>query len=187
MTDVSISTPDHSALLARCAGGDRAALEALYVAEAPRMTGVARRILKRADVAEEAVQEAFVRIWRKAHQYDPQRGSALGWIYSVQRSVALNVLRDAQREDPAEPRAIENEIDRRAELVVAEELWRRLDRSSRLRACLETLDPVRRTTVLLAYAHGLTHGEIAGRLVRPIGTVKAWLRRSLTALRECME
>lgn len=187
MSDIAASKPDHSALLQRCAGGDRAALEALYRAEAPRMTAVARRILKRSEIAEEAVQEAFVRIWRKAHQYDPQRGSAPGWIYSVLRSVALNTLRDGGREDPSEPREVENEIDRRAELAVAEDIWVRLDQSSRLRVCLERLEPVRRKTVLLAYAHGLTHGEIAGRLVRPVGTVKAWLRRSLAALRECME
>ena len=61
-----------------------------------------------------------------------------------------------------------------------------LDRQSRLRSCLEALDETKRRSVLMAYISGYTHGEIAGRLGVPLGTAKAWVRRGLVALRECM-
>lgn len=186
MADTMAEALDHGGLLLRCAAGDRSALRALYEAEAPRMKAVARRILRREEIAEEAVQDAFLRIWRKAGQYDPARGTALGWIYTVQRSVALNILRDSSRENPAPPEDMEAHLDLRAEIETAEDIWGRLDAGSRLKACLDRLEPARRKVLILAYAFGLSHGEIAGRLAHPLGTVKAWVRRSLSALRECM-
>ncbi|PWV97514.1 RNA polymerase sigma-70 factor (ECF subfamily) [Hoeflea marina] len=187
MTAVAAADLDHGALLQQCAAGDRRALQALYQAEAPRMKAVARRMLRRDEIAEDAVQDAFVRIWHKASQYDPERGSALGWIYTVQRSVALNLLRGSRHEDLVEPADFDAIQERRQEIHTAEEVWGRLDASGRLRTCLGGLEPARRKVVLLAYAYGLSHGEIAGRLARPLGTVKAWLRRSLESLRECMK
>lgn len=177
---------DHAALLAGCAGGDRQALRALFEAEGPRMTGVARRILRRHDLAEEAVQDAFVAVWQKAAQYDPARGAALGWIYAVLRNRALNMLRNSAREDLTAPEDIDAARESAPMEDPADEAWERLDASSRLRACLEALDPLKRRCVLMAYVLGFTHGEIAGRLATPLGTVKAWVRRGLGSLRECM-
>ena len=85
------------AALARCAAGDRTALRVIYDAEAPRMVGVARRILLRQDLAEEAVHDAFIRIWRGAAGFDPRRGSARGWLYAIVRNRALSIHRDERR------------------------------------------------------------------------------------------
>lgn len=178
---------DHGALLLQCARGKKEALQNLFEAESPRMKAVALRILRRDEVAEEAVQDAFVRIWNKAHQYDPSRGSALGWIYTVQRSIALNMLRDAKREESRSPEDIDIARELESEMQSADDILDRLDETKRLRICLDQLEPPRRRAVLLAYAYGLSHGEIAGRLASPLGTIKAWLRRSLSALRECMQ
>lgn len=186
MRDTALAATDHGVLLQRCARGDRAALHELFEREAPRMKGVARRILRRDELAEEAMQDAFVRIWQRAGQYDAAGGSALGWIFAVQRSIALNMLRSARREDIADPDDVGAAIDRDAEILSADEIWARLSETSRLRDCLSQLDRTRADALLLAYAYGFTHGEIAGRLARPLGTVKAWLRRGLEALRECM-
>lgn len=177
---------DHGQLLQACATGDRKALERLFELEAPRMKGVARRMLRREDLAEEALQDAFVRIWQKADQYDPNRGSALGWIYAVQRSIVLNMLRSGAREDLMAPEQIDAMRDVGGSFQIADEIWERLATSSQLRACLSRLDPLNRRAILLSYALGLSHGEIAGRLSSPLGTVKSWLRRGLAALRECM-
>lgn len=178
---------DHGDLLIRCAAGERAALQLLFEAEAPRMKAVALRMLRREDAAEEAVQDAFVRIWRKAHQYEPGRGTALGWIYTVQRSIALNMLRSEKREVSHTPEDIDAARELETEMQSADDILGRLDESKRLRVCLAQLEPARRKAVLLAYAYGLSHGEIAGRLASPLGTIKAWLRRSLSVLRECMQ
>ena len=167
-----------SAALARCAAGDRAALQVIYDFEAARMIGVARRILFRQDLAEEAVHDAFVRIWRGAAGFDPQRGTARGWLYAVVRNRALSIHRAEHRYEGTDESALE-EIDCEAAVV-------RMPETSALRNCLERIDRPRRDVVVLAYVHGMSHSELAVRLKVPLGTVKSWVRRSLFSLQECM-
>ena len=76
-----------AAAIARCAAGEKAALRVIYDIEAQRMVGVARRMLRRQDLAEEAVQDAFMRVWRSARTFDPQKGAARSWLYAILRSV----------------------------------------------------------------------------------------------------
>lgn len=166
-----------AAALARCAVGDRAALQMIYASEAPKMIGVARRILFRADLAEEAVHDAFVRIWHGAASFDPHRGSARGWLYAVVRNRALSIHRNEHRYDASDESALD--IDSEATMT-------RMPETSALRRCLERIDRPRRDVVVLAYVHGMSHGELAGRLKVPLGTVKSWVRRSLFSLQECM-
>lgn len=168
-----------TAALARCAGGERAALKVIYDIEAARMVGVARRMLRRQDLAEEAVQDAFMRIWRAAHSFDPRRGGPRTWLYAILRNCALTILRDESRFTADEEKPEEA-------APAAESALMRLPETSALRRCLETLDAQRRTVVVLAYVHGLSHAELAGKLGVPLGTVKSWVRRSLISLQECM-
>jgi RNA polymerase sigma factor (sigma-70 family) len=170
------------ALLA-CSKGDRAALRLLFEREAGTMLGVAGRILRRPALAEEAVQDTFVQVWRKAGSFDPARGRARTWLYAILRHRALNILRGEARTDPTddfEPMGLVSEDE------AADAMVERLSETGRLRACLEQLDPLRRRIVVLAYARGLTQGELAGRVGVPLGTMKSWLRRSLVTLRGCM-
>lgn len=173
------------AALKACAAGDRKGLAVIYQSEAARMVTVAQRILRRHDLSEEIVQEAFLQIWNKAWQYDQSRGSARGWIFAVVRSRALNALRDGGRELLTETDSLERLQDEGADALY-HDLFDQLDTTSRLRSCLGRLDGLRRKTVMMAYVSGYSHGEIAGRLKLPLGTAKAWIRRSLVALRECM-
>jgi RNA polymerase sigma-70 factor (ECF subfamily) len=175
-------------LLAAIATGDRAALRALFDAEGPRLLGVAMRILRRRDLAEEAVQDAFVQAWRHAARFDPARGSGRGWLTVIARNAAIDLLRRAAREEPVEIEALEalRESRLRDEQAEMDDILDRLDAAGRLRGCLEALEPQRRRAILMAYALGLTQGEIAGRMGAPLGTVKAWMRRGLLALRECL-
>lgn len=170
------------ALLA-CARGDRGALRLVFEREAGAMLGVASRILRRPALAEEAVQDTFVQVWRRAASFDPARGRARTWLYAILRHRALNILRGEARTDPVddfEPMGL------RSEEESAEAIVERLSEVGRLRGCLQRLDPARRRIVVLAYAEGLTQGELAGRFGVPLGTMKSWLRRSLLALRDCM-
>jgi RNA polymerase sigma-70 factor (ECF subfamily) len=183
MPEAAPARPDLDDALRRCAAGDRAALRAIYDAEAPRMLGVAMRLLRRRSLAEEAVHDAFVQIWQRAASFDPARGGGRSWIYAVLRHRALNILRGETRTDLVEdfePFALVSE-DESPEAIVS-----RLSDAGALRRCLERLEPLRRQAVLLAYVQGLSHGELAGRLGVPLGTMKSWIRRSLLALRECM-
>ena len=171
--------------LARCAGRDSEALRLIFELEGPRLVAVAQRILRRRDLAEEVVQDAFVQIWQKSSQFTRGAGSARGWIYAIVRNRCLNVLRDGRLEAVAP----DGDASGLAEAAAAEEgiaAFHRLGQESRLRACLDALDEAKRRGILMAYVSGYTHGEIAGRLRVPLGTVKAWIRRGLAALRECM-
>jgi RNA polymerase sigma-70 factor (ECF subfamily) len=169
---------DYQARLAACARGERAALRDLYVQEGPRLLGVAKRLVRDTALAEDIVHEAFIKIWNGAASFDPARGSARGWMFSVTRHLALNQLRDQARETPFNddheiPAHDEDAFDAHAH-------------SARIHRCLEQLEPQRRHCILHAYVDGYSHAQIAARLDTPLGTVKAWIKRSLTALRECM-
>lgn len=188
MTAVSTSQDDSerpssveaeiSAAIVRCASGDRLALRIIYDREAARMVGVAMRILRRKDLAEDATHEAFLRVWRGAHSFDPARGKARAWLFAIVRNQALTVLRNEQRFD-ADTLDESHEPDSSAAIS-------RLPESSALRRCLQQLDTGRRSAIVLAYAHGFSHGELAGRLGVPLGTIKSWVRRGLRSLQECM-
>ena len=168
--------------LAACAGGDRAALRGIYDREAPKLLAVALRIVRRRDLAEEVLQDSFLQIWRRAGSFDPALGSGRAWIFAVVRNRALNHIRD-ERHTPVEDQELEAAAARDGEV---DDAFERLAETSALRRRLGRLEPERRRAVLLAYVSGMTHGEIAGRLGAPLGTVKAWIRRSLLSLRECM-
>ncbi len=169
--------------LGQCARGDRAALRTIYDSEAPRMLGVAMRLLRRRALAEEAVHDTFLQVWRKADSFDPARGDARSWLYAILRNRALNILRGETRTDLVEdfePMGLVSDEEN------AETVMMRLSDTGNLKRCLERLEPARRQAITLAYIHGLSHGELAGRLGVPLGTIKSWIRRSLLALRECM-
>lgn len=185
MALVTDQSTDLEAALADCAKGDRDGLRRIFDQEAGRLVAVAQRILRRRELAEEVVQESFIRIWTHSHQYTPGRGSARGWIYSIVRNRALNLLRDGRREDLVGDDQVEalRDADQLNEIMAA---WHTLDQHSRLHECLSGLEEIRRHGILMAYVGGYTHGEIAGRLRLPLGTAKSWIRRGLSSLRECM-
>lgn len=172
-----------TAIIRACAAGDRAALRRLFETEAPRMIGVAERMLRRRALAEEAMQDAFVQVWRKSAAFDPGLGSGRSWLYAILRNRCLNILRDENRTDlmgeDRRPEEASDEDDPEAAVL-------KLGEASRLRACLERLEPARRQAIVLAYAQGLSHGELAGRLGIPLGTIKSWIRRAMLSLKECM-
>lgn len=165
------------------AQGRADAFRRLYEAEAGRMLGIALRILKRRSLAEEAVHDAFVSIWNRAASYDARLGSPRGWIHTIVRNRALNILRGEARTeltDSLEPLEIAS-ADENPEEAVG-----RLSDAEALRHCLDRLETAPRHAVVLAYVEGLSHGEIAERLRIPLGTIKSRIRRSLLALKECL-
>ncbi|MBD2021653.1 sigma-70 family RNA polymerase sigma factor [Leptolyngbya sp. FACHB-36] len=174
---------DCEAALLACARGDRAALRQIYEHEASQLLGVAFRIVHRRDLADEVVQDAFLQIWQKAGTFDPQRGSARAWIFTIVRYRALNTLRKTSREIAVDQTMLSNEPDTATDLL--ERLSRMTDAEA-LQRCLEQLDTQKRASILLAYVNGYSHSQIATHLETPLGTVKAWIRRGLLALRECL-
>lgn len=164
------------ALLARCAAGERAALEKLYARVAPLLLAVLVRMLRRRDLAEDALQDVFVSVWQRARQFDPIRGRPLAWLVSMARYRAIDLQRAAR------PAVALSEVSE-----LATDAIEMLGTGALLRRCLEQIAPPQQRCLVLAYQDGLTHSEIARAVNEPLGTVKSWVRRSLLALRRCLE
>ena len=179
---------DYEAALNACARGERQALHRLYQQESARLLGVVQRIVRDKALAEDVVHDAFLKIWTGAARFDASRGSGRGWIFTVTRHLALNRLRNGSREVPMDE-DVDDDHQAQATLEGWQETGDAFDwrvNPGRIHACLEQLEPVRRNCVFHAYVDGYSHQEIAVKIGAPLGTVKAWIKRSLKALRECM-
>ncbi|MCJ8141189.1 sigma-70 family RNA polymerase sigma factor [Falsirhodobacter halotolerans] len=174
---------DMTLALAACARGDRSALRRIMDAEGSRLLGVATRMLRRRDLAEEAVQDAMVQIWRKAGQFRAGQGSARGWVFAILRNRCLNILRDGARLSHVDGDTLQDLQDGRQ--MAAGQAWDTLGPMA-LRDCLGTLDGSSRHAILLAYVGGYSHGEIAALQAVPLGTCKSKIRRGLETLRGCL-
>jgi RNA polymerase sigma-70 factor (ECF subfamily) len=172
-------------LLSRCALKDRAAFAELYRLVSPRLLACLLAILRRRDLAEDALQECFVRIWRRADQFDAYRGRALGWLVSIARYHAIDVMRSRRPVIALSDGLIDRLDDPASRLHV--EMTESALTDATLQRCLDELTEEQRRSVVLAYSHGLSHDEIANRLTSPLGTVKSWVRRGLQSLRRCMQ
>lgn len=173
---------DAAALIGRIASGDRAALKTLYDGESLRLFGIAMAILRDRDAAADALHDGFVHIARRAAQYDPARGPAGAWLGAIVRHAALDLVRRRGREIPTEDALLG---DTPVEATQFDAVAAGAE-GARLRECLAALEEKNRRGIVLAFVHGLSHPQIAARLDAPLGTVKAWIRRGLLMLRECL-
>ena len=174
---------DTNDLLIRIAKGDKPALAQLFAQESARLIGVALRIVRRRDLAEEVVQETFVAAWRRADQFDPALGHGRAWLTTIARNRALNLLRDSSRIEYHDEDVLADMGDRVGEAMAA---FQALSDRDSLKHCLGQLDEPKRRAILLCYVTGLNHGEAAASMNAPLGTVKAWIRRGTIALQECL-
>jgi RNA polymerase sigma-70 factor (ECF subfamily) len=179
-TLVGAEAATNETLLRRVAKGDREAFRVLYAATSSRLLAICVALLRDRSRAEEALQEAFVRIWERANSFDESKGAALAWMTVVTRRVALNELR---RRDNAHASLDDDEDSPQiaADLPELDPIGK-----ARLIECLGKLEAERRQWVLLAYVHGYSHEELARRFERPLGTMKSALFRALAGLRKCM-
>ena len=170
-------------LLRRVAARDAAAFSSTLQADKCETLWSCRSYLTRGDVAADVLQEAYVRIWEKAGDFDPVRGSPLAWMATIARNRALDEVRRVRpvsledQPEGFEPAA--EEIDPLAARERSEGL-------AALVECLKALDEEKRAVVLLAYYRGLSREALAKRFGRPVPTIKTWLHRSLAQLRDCL-
>jgi RNA polymerase sigma-70 factor (ECF subfamily) len=173
---------DLEVLLGRVARGDEAAFEALCLAVAGTVFGVARAVVRDPFQAEEVSQEVLLELWRSACGFKPGQGSAMAWIATIAHRRAVDRVRSERRAADREQRAASHGIDYDE---VAESVEIRLDRE-RVRRCLGSLTELQRESVILAYYGGYTFREVAELLGVPEGTVKTRMRDGLIRLRDCM-
>ena len=172
-------------LLGQCALGNQPAFADLYALTSAKLFGVALRILRRQDWAEEVLQECYVNIWNHAGDYAAARSAPMTWMTSIVRNRSLDWLRRPQSEATGE------------EYEIAVEVWQDqapgpLERlaaageAAQLARCLEQLEAKQRQSIVLAFFHGLSHSELSTHMKEPLGTVKTWVRRGLERLKGCL-
>jgi len=178
-------------LMLRIAAQDAAspaALKELYGLTSARMFGLAMRVTGNREWAEDALQEAYLNIWRIAGDYRAGISPPMAWMGVIVRSRALDFLRRraSERADAGV------ELDDYLQDTIAGDVDDPVDsadasqQATALRQCLSRLEAKQREVVSLAYLRDLSHSELAGQLSLPLGTVKTWIRRGLTQLRDCM-
>ena len=174
---------DLADLLRRVAARDEAAFAALYRLTSAKLNGIVARILTRGDAGAEALQEAYVRIWEKAGDFDAAKGSPLAWMATIARNRALDEVR---RVRPASLEDMPEGFEPAADAVDPLASRERSERLTALMRCLQTLDAQKRQIVMLAYYRGATREALSKRFDTPVPTIKTWLHRSLAHLRECI-
>ena len=174
-----------AALLGQCALGNQAAFAELYRATAPKLFGVAVRILRREDWAEDVLQECYVSVWSHAADYAVAKSAPLTWMVSIVRNRCLDWLRRPHLESGGEEYDIVAESWAAEAPGPMEQLLAAADAGA-LARCFAHLDSKQRQSIALAFFHGLSHSELAAHLKEPLGTVKTWVRRGLERLRDCL-
>ena len=174
------STRDGTELLWACSNGDEEALGSLYDRYGKLSYGVALRVLRNAALAEDAVQEAFLTVWRQAGTYDRDRGKVSTWILTLVHRRAVDLVRRERRFDALA-------IDPPAPLAPVESVTDDVARRLELQAALRTLSSAEREVLELAYWDGLTQSQIARALGVPLGTVKSRTFTALAKLRDAAQ
>ncbi len=169
-----------------CAARNQTALRSLYREEASRLMGVIYNIVRDRAAAEDLIHDLFLRIWQKAHTFDPSRGTGRGWIYSIARHLALDAIRFSRRREPRDqsPDELPDVSDSQWCERVNTSHWGM--QNDRVHDCIMALEPERRTCLYHAYVNGYSQSEISDLLGAPLGSVKSWIKRSLVALKECL-
>lgn len=170
-----------SELLVICARGDEKAFAQLYQRTSANLYALCLRILKSEALAQECLQEAYVKVWNHAARYQPERAQATTWMTTITRNLAVDTLRRSGKMAVAGEFEFENLRDESAE----EDMFHSSD-GRLLQRCLEELREQQRQAVMHAYYDGMTHGELAAHLDVPLGTVKTWIRRALEQLKQCL-
>ena len=171
------------ALVALVARGDEDALAELYDRVGRVAYGLALRVLRDERHAEDAVQEAFLQVWRSAATFRAERAKASTWILTLVHRRAVDLVRREERRQ-ADPLTDDSPAGVAPE-ETEEAAWLRFERE-RVQAALKQLPDVQREALELAYYGGFSQSELAERLGVPLGTIKSWIRRSLISLRECL-
>jgi len=181
---------DLAPLMARIALKDRAAFEQLYRLTSAHLLGLASRIVGSPARGEEVLHEAYLKVWQSAGSYQAAVASPMTWLINVVRNKAIDTLRSGASERASRVEADDDEIDRLAGAGDEQDEPQRLlaGHLARLRldGCMGALPPAQRQALALAYYQGLMHSEIAEQLGAPLGTAKAWVRRGLGKLKDCL-
>jgi RNA polymerase sigma-70 factor (ECF subfamily) len=183
LLEVALRMKDDSALARRLKERDPQVMGELYNRYGRVAYSLMIHVVRNAAVAEDLVQETFLRVWNRAQSFDEHKGALGPWILTVARNRAIDYLRSAD----ARMSASALELDRLEHPVLFsnfEDNALSLDRARRLKGAFEKLTPRQKTVIEMAYYEGLSQTEMAERMNQPLGTIKTWVRMALKILRQ---
>ena len=166
------------------AAGNRGSLQIVYEMTSAKVFGTILRIVRRRDVAEDLLQDVYVKVWRRAGRFDPAKGSPIAWLCAIARNSAFNDLRRNGRQMDVADEDFPDVADTR--IAAADDWLCAEEDSAALADCLDQLREDHRRTIKLAFFEGLSHSELAERINVPLGTLKSWIRRGLAGLKGCL-
>jgi RNA polymerase sigma-70 factor, ECF subfamily len=175
---------DADDLLARVGRGDERAFAALYDLLSARVYGLIRRVLRDPAQAEEVAQEVMVEVWRTAARFDPHKGSATAWTFTIAHRRAVDRVRaeqaGAERVRRVAAASAETPYDDVVEAATA-----RIEQQQ-VRRCLDGLTELQREAITLAYYGGRSYREVADALDTALPTIKTRMRDGLIRMRDCL-
>lgn len=178
--------PADGELMERLTARDPAALESVYDRYSRMVYSLALRIAGQPAVAEEIVQDVFLKLWHSADLYRAERGPLGPWLCTLARNRALDHLRLKREKQRRREDSIEGDFKMSTSAPNPETLAQQGERAVRVRDSLRELPAAQQRAIELAYFEGLTHSEIAAALAEPLGTVKSWIRSGLLRMRETL-
>lgn len=173
---------DLADLLTAAASGDEAAFKVFYDRTSAKLFGVVLRLIGQRAVAEEVLQEVYIKVWQNASRYSAEASSPMTWLIAIARNAALDRLRRGRREREARDDGAAD-VDRQADRSAGDAFERVVDAGA-IATALEGLSDIQKQIILLAYYQGYTRDELADRLGMPVATVKSHLRRGLLRMKE---
>ncbi len=190
--DPPVDAPDEStlsALIGRIRTGDAEALGSLYDHTLGRVYGLALRVLRQPQDAEEVASDVYLQVWDQAVSYCPARGAVMAWLLTLTWCRAVDRQRRTRRHRLEQSLHPEGQPDAYTadEDQTAEALLSRLDSAQSLQRAFRALTPAQRTVLELSYREELSYPEIAQRTGLPLGTVKSHARRGLATLRDALQ
>lgn len=171
-----------SLILHKIALGDRSAFESFYRQTSPKLMSVGIAILRERQLAEEAVQDTYLKIWHVASDYRAESGSVMSWITSMVRYRAIDLLRHRSKQATSSL-DIDNLYDEKVDVANTALAGdgRKLD------GCMSELQDTQRQSIHLAFLYGLSHREVSDYLGEALGSIKSWIRRGLDSLKRCLQ
>jgi RNA polymerase sigma-70 factor (ECF subfamily) len=169
--------------LARVGAGDRAALKRVFDATSAKLFGVCRRILPDGTAAEDALQDAYIKVWKNAARFDATRASPITWLCAIARNTALDAVRANGRGEVGHDALVGQAA---VEAMPAMAVDTSPDVQS-LARCLDQLEANQRGVIVAAFYDGFSYSELATARNVPLGTMKSWIRRGLALLKGCLD
>lgn len=169
--------------LQRVARGDRAALQSVYDRTSAKLFGICLRISRDRELAEDVLQDVYLKVWHRAGRFDAAKASPITWLAAIARNTAIDAIRKRGRRDEVSDDILADFEDDtpRADALVEQGQDR-----ARVVACLDALDGEQKRSIREAFFGGFTYSEMAERRGVPLGTMKSWIRRGLARMKECL-